>query len=562
MVRLEDGTELGELTSLPPDLPLGLHELVDDEELGVTLMVSPGRCHLPEGLRTWGVTMQVPTSRSSTSWGIGDLDDVGTVAGWLAGQGAGVLGLSPLHAATPVPPLAPSPYSPSSRRWRNPLLLRVDAIDGAHDHPEVAALGRAARALLGSDVVDRDRAWAVQREALELIWAGLSDRARDRVQSYRAGHGSSLELWITFCALAEVHGPDWSRWPNDLRHPDGEAVAAAASSLADRLAFHAWLQLLIDEQLARAAGHGVGLIQDLAIGVDGRGADAWMMQDLLALSVSVGAPPDDFAPQGQRWALPPFIPWRLRHEGYRPLAEILRAGMVPGGGLRVDHVMGLSRLFWIPDGAEPGEGAYVRFAGRELVELVAMESSRAGAIVVGEDLGTVEDHLRHELAEAGVLSTRLVWFEDEPPEAYPEQSLGMVTTHDLPTVAGLWTGADAAEQAAVGRPSPPEMTQRVRGRLARLAGLDEHYYGDECTLPVALDRVHRRLGAGSSMVVLATLEDVTGVVARPNIPGTTTERPNWSLALPIPVDELHGSPIVGQVIDPLREARSPISQGD
>jgi 4-alpha-glucanotransferase len=560
-VRLEDGTELGELGRLPGDLPLGIHEVLDDDDLGVTLLVSPGRCHLPEGLRAWGVAMQVPTTRSSTSWGIGDLGDVDAVAAWLARHGGRALGLSPLHAPTPVTPIPPSPYSPSSRRWRNPLLIDVDAVDGTGAHGELAELGTRARALLDAPLVDRDLAWTYRSAALELLWASRSDRERDEVAAYRRRHGRSLELWVTFCALAERHGPDWTVWPGELRHPDVEDVAIAAAASADRLAFHAWLQLLIDRQLERAADHGVRLVQDLAVGIDGHGADGWILQDLLALDVSVGAPPDDFAPDGQRWALPPFIPWRLRGAGYRPLAELLRAGMQPGRGLRVDHVMGLFRLFWIPDGAEPCDGTYVRFAGRELLEVVAMESARAEALVIGEDLGTVEDHARAQLADAGVLSTRLVWFEDEPPEAYPPQSLGMVTTHDLPTVAGLWTGEDEAEQEAVGRPSPPVETQRVRERLARLTGLDPELRSPD-DVPPALALVHRRLAAGSSAVVLATLEDATGSVPRPNIPGTTTERANWSVALPVKVDELDESPIVAAVIEPLQEARGQHPSGD
>jgi 4-alpha-glucanotransferase len=554
-LQLEDGTDGGVVGRLPGDLPLGIHELVsDDDDPGITLIVSPGRCHLPDDLRSWGLAMQVPTSRSTRSWGIGDLGDVDTVATWLARRGGTALGLSPLHAATPVAPLPTSPYSPSSRRWRNPLLLRIEAIPGADDHPEVARLAADGVALLADPLVDRDRAWAIRSAALELLWATRSDRQRDEVVAFVARHGKDLELWATFCALAERHGPDWTTWPEALRHPDRHAVAAAAEPLADRLAFHAWVQLLLEQQLELAAGRGVRLIQDLAIGVDPHGADAWALQDMLALGVSVGAPPDDFAPQGQTWGLPPFIPWRLRDAGYRPLAELIRAGMHGGGGLRVDHVMGLSRLFWVPEGGDPADGTYVRFAGRELLEVLALESARAGAIVVGEDLGTVEQQFRDDLASTGVLSTRLVLFEDAPPDQYPEQSLGMVTTHDLPTVAGLWTGEDEAELEAVGRPSPPDAVQEMRERLARLTDLDARAR-QAADIPRAIEDVHRRLGAGTSAVVLATLEDATATHPRPNIPGTTDQRANWSQALPVAVDELDESPMVCAVVEALRAGR-------
>jgi 4-alpha-glucanotransferase len=328
----------------------------------------------------------------------------------------------------------------------------------------------------------------------------------------------------------------------------------------DRVAFHAWLQLLLDDQLQAAsdAAPGVRLVQDLAIGAAPDGADAWLHQDLLALGVSIGAPPDAFEPDGQTWGLPPFVPWRLRAVGYRPLAELLRAAMAGGGGLRVDHVMGLSRLFWVPEGHAPTDGAYVRFAGRELLEVLALESARVGALVVGEDLGTVEEELRRDLASMGVLSTRVVWFEDDPPGRYPEQSEGVVTTHDLPTVAGVWTGADSAELAALGHPAPPEGTAAVRRRLDALVAL-------EPSAPVAevVAAAHRALSEGASQLVLGTLEDLCGVEHRPNVPGTTAQdRPaGWSTALPIPVDDLPAHPPASGAAEALATPRRPRPTG-
>ena len=301
-----------------------------------------------------------------------------------------------------------------------------------------------------------------------------------------------------------------------------------------------WLQLLLEEQLHAATEHGVRLVQDLAIGADPDGADAWLWQDLLADGISVGAPPDDFAPDGQRWGLPPFIPWRLRDAGYRPLAELLRSSLVAGGGLRVDHVMGLARLFWIPDGAPPADGAYVRFAGRELLEVLALESVRAQAIVVGEDLGTVEAGFREELVRTGILSTRLVWFEDDPPEAYPRQALGMVTTHDLPD-AGRRVDGRGRSGARGARPSD----------APRGGG------GGAPTARRARPRCRRAAGGGRGRGAPPAGSEPGGArpghprgrhrrARRPNVPGTTQERPNWSISLPVAVDDLPLTPPLGR----------------
>jgi 4-alpha-glucanotransferase len=537
-LRLEDGTDLGVVDRLPHDLPVGIHDLAPEDGGPVTaLLVSPGRCHLPEELRTWGVAVQVPCTRSLASWGIGDLADVRLLAEWIGGLGGGVLALSPLHAPTPVHPIASSPYYPSSRRWRSPLLIRVDEVDGGATS-EVAALGARARELLHRRVVDRDACWALQRAALERLWDARTDGQRAELDRWRLAQGDPLEGWARFCALAEQHGPSWRDWPEPLRHPSSPAVGAAASARAERVAFHAWLQQLVEDQLEAARAAGPRLVQDLAIGVDPGGADAWLWQDLLADGFSIGAPPDEFVPEGQSWGLPPWVPWRLRDLGYRPLADLLRASLVTGGGLRIDHVMGLSRLFWVPAGGDPADGAYVRFPGRDLLDLVALESARAEAVVVGEDLGTVEPGFREELAATGILSTRVVWFEREPPESWPEAALAMVTTHDLPTLAGMCSGTDA----------PVEM----RGNLEHLVGP----VADRSVEDVAV-AVHQHLARSPAALAVATMEDVLGVAERPNVPGTTdADRPNWSVALPVPIDDLDGHAGARRTLDALAAGRS------
>ena len=531
---LEDGTALEPVTSLPPDLPLGYHDLLPDDGGPTTrLVVTPARCHLPEGLRGWLWAAQLYAMRSRASWGIGDLGDLAQLVATAATRGAWGAIVNPLHAPLPLARQEPSPYYPSSRRWRSPLYLRVEDVPGAAGDADVATAAVAGRLLNDDRHIDRDAVWQLKRAALERIWRRVWEghESRHGFQQWRTAQGDALERYARFCALADLHGSGWNEWPDEHRHPDSADVSRFASERPSLVAFHAWLQWLLDQQLDAIAGGTV--VHDLAIGVDPNGADAWMHQDVLALDVAVGAPPDEFATGGQDWGLPPFVPWRLRACGYEPYIDLLRGVLRPGGGVRIDHVMGLFRLFWIPRCASPASGTYVRSPGRELLDLLALESARAEALVIGEDLGTVEPEVRAALGDAGVLSYRLAWFEQEPPESYPEQALAAVTTHDLPTVAGVWTGADGDELRALGRDADAAASDGLRTRLRDLAGAE-----DDADAAAVTVRLHARLARAPSMLVAATLEDAVGAVARPNVPGTTDERANWSFALPRPLEEL------------------------
>jgi 4-alpha-glucanotransferase len=554
-LRLEDGAMLGADRGLPPDLPLGYHEILPlDGGPARRLIVAPARCHLPEGLRAWGWAIQVYALRSRESWGIGDLADLRRLADWSAGAlGASAIVLNPLHAALPLIPQEPSPYFPSSRRYRNPLYLRVEDVPGAAEAGlAVERLAADGRALNAERRIDRDAVLRLKMAALADLWArtypGPAGLAR-----YRAQQGRGLEEFAIFCALAEHHGSGWRHWPAEHQHPASPAVARFATERAERVAYHAWLQWLLDEQLARA-GRTLRLVTDLAIGFDGEGADAWAWQDLLADGVTVGAPPDDFALDGQDWGLPPFVPHRLRAAGYAPFIETVRAGLRHAGGMRIDHVMGLFRLYWVPRGATARDGAYVRYPTDALLAILALESERAGALVIGEDLGTVEPGVRERLLAERILSTRVVWFESVPPADYPRLSLAAVTTHDLPTVRGLWTGSDLQEQAAVGIRSNVEGTEALRTQLRTLTGLADDAPSDAVALAV-----HRRLAEAPSVLIAATLDDALGVAERPNLPGTTAERrANWALTLPETLDQIESDPRVRAVGEALggRRARS------
>ena len=471
---LEDGAVLRADGRLPPDLPLGYHEVRPlDGRPARRLIVAPARCFLPEELRTWGWAIQLYALRSRSSWGIGDLADLRHFADWSAGSlGAGTVVLNPLHATLPIVPQEPSPYFPSSRRYRNPLYLRVEEAPGAVDAAlDVERLAAAGRALNAERRIDRDAVFRLKMTALGQLWTRRGPDAPVFAR-YRAREGAGLEAFATFCALAEHHGSGWRRWPVEHRHPAAPAVARFAAERAERVAFHGWVQWLLDEQLARA-GQALRLVTDLAIGFDGEGADAWAWQDVLARGVTVGAPPDAFAPDGQDWGLPPFVPHRLRAADYGPFVETVRAGLRHAGGMRVDHVMGLFRLFWVPVGATARSGAYVRYPTDDLLAILALESERARALVIGEDLGTVAPGVRERLFEERILSTRVLWFEPGPPAGYPPFSLAAVTTHDLPTVRGLWSGSDLREQESVGIASNAAGTAALRARVRELAGLSD-----------------------------------------------------------------------------------------
>jgi 4-alpha-glucanotransferase len=539
-LTLEDGSALGALSRVPDDVPFGYHELTFGEHRQV-LIVGPGRCHFPAGLRAWAWAVQLYATRSRASWGIGDLADLRALAEWSAELGAGYLTVNPLNAVAPTLPQQASPYFPSSRRFRNPLYLRVEEVPGASAVPDLDDLAASGRALNQRRLIDRDAVLRLKLGALERIWAAGRPRDDEGLQTYRAERGRPLRSWATFATIAEGLGPAWRSWPEELRRADGGAIERFARAHPERVAFHEWLQWLIDEQLALAASGGVGLVQDLPVGVDRDGFDAWAWQDLLALGVSVGAPPDIFNTTGQDWGLPPFVPHRLRAAGYRPLVDTLRAAMRHAGGLRVDHVMGLFRLWWIPDGNGAADGAYVRYHAEELLEVVALESWRAGVLVVGEDLGTVEPAVREALARYGLLSSRLLYFETGSPRAYPELAMAAVTTHDLPTIAGVWSGSDLDDQARSGVEPDHAGLAQLRERLGHATGLST----DADVREVIVD-AHAALAEAPSALVSATLDDALAVEERPNIPATL-ERPNWSLALPKPIEEIRDDAYVRRV---------------
>jgi 4-alpha-glucanotransferase len=548
-LHLEDGTRLTLPTAqpLPRDLPIGYHTLLQAPGRGTRaqthLLVTPGHCFLPENLKIWGWAAQLYATRSRASWGIGDLADLRTLAEWTRSLGGGALMVNPLCAAAPVHPIEASPYYPASRRFRNPLYLRIEELPGAAAQPAIAELASRARALNAERRIDREAIFDLKMSALERLWTGFE--GDPTFESYCQEQGAALREFAAYCALAERHGKDWRRWPEPYRRPSAEAVQRLCND-DPRVRFHTWVQWLLDVQLERAS-RGVRVFHDLPVGFDIAGADGWCWQDFLASEISIGCPPDGFNLDGQDWGLSPFIPTKVRGALYRPFIETIRAMLRHAGGLRIDHVMGLFRLFWIPRRLGNKGGTYVRYPVDELLAIVAIESQRAQAVIVGEDLGTVLPGTRELLAAQKMLSYRLLFFEDEAPERFLELALSGVTTHDLATIAGIWTGAAADHARSAGVTPNEEGLTYLKNKLAKLTGLPHD-------APVAdvVVAVHQALGRAPSRVLLATLDDALGVREQPNMPGTTSSWPNWSLALPKTLEEIQDDPLPRQIAAALR----------
>jgi 4-alpha-glucanotransferase len=522
IVELEDGSEKPVGAGRPTDLPYGYHHLVTGSRRRL-LIAAPRRCRQPER-RMWGVSAQLYAARSGTSWGIGDLRDLATLHAAAARHGASFVLVNPLHAAAPVDHQEDCPYSPVSRLFSSPLYISIPDVPGAAS-VDLADLEGDALAINAADRLDRDRTWRLKRTALERIYATRT--GWDDYVSWRSDQPPELRHFAVWCAISERFGPSTTTWPADLRRLDAAGVAAFAEEAAERVDFFAWTNWLLARQTERFAP---AVINDLAVGVHPGGADPWMLPGAYVAGMTVGAPPDALNTRGQNWGMAPPHPWAQRAAGYEPFVRLLRASMRGSAGIRIDHVLGLSRLWFVPEGADPAEGTYVRYPIDDLLAILALESHRAGVPVIGEDLGTVEDGLRGRLDEHGVLSCRVLLLAEQPPQRWSAGSLASATTHDLPTIAGLWTGTDLADQEAAGAAAPAE-TAYLRHRLAARTGVR----GPE-PRPV-VDAAHRLVGESPSVLAAVTLEDLLRVEHRPNIPATE-RTDNWRQPLPVPIEEL------------------------
>jgi 4-alpha-glucanotransferase len=549
-LTLEDGTTREGRGDTLPALPLGLHGLSVGSST-CTLISAPPRLPLPP--RCWGVMLPLHALRPAEVGGLGDYDDLAMVAGGLGLRGADFVGLNPIHAGFWGDPGAFSPYTPSHRR-------RLSTFHLPQGEPFENT----------GTLIDYAREIPLRRASLEGQYRIFLERGGSpKFDAFRGGEGESLERFCLHQALSDRHGPYWNTWPEALQDPTSSVVQSAKAELADSMAFHAWAQWRAGLELgqadedARDGGMAVGLYLDLAVGTHPHGAETWEDRDSFARGASLGAPPDAFSADGQSWGLAPFNPRTLIAEGFRPLAETLRCQMALSGAVRIDHILGFDRAFWVPDDGAPG--AYVQMPRDAMLAVVRMEAARAGAVVVGEDLGNVPRGLRRALEASGILGCRVMLFErarGEPPEfrdpvRYPARSIASFSTHDLPTWRGWRAGHEIDARLATGDIEQDFANAEHARRKVEVAAFDAMtaaYGAGEATSP---DRMHAALGASRSTMAMVQVENVLGIEAQPNLPGTVDSYPNWRQRLPVGADGLARTEAMVRTADVMNAARKP-----
>jgi len=592
-----DGLDAATLTL---SIPLGYHLLTffsDSGERQLRLIGVPDQCYLPQavarGKRSWGMALQLYTLRSARNWGIGDFTDLREFVAAAAGQGVDIVGLNPLHALYPANAFHISPYSPSHREYLNWLYLDVEAI------PELA-LCAPARELMATDSFSRSIVAARETGSVDYYAvAGLKRPILERLfQSFRVvaspdrqhafaefvqGGGADLQRHALFDAVQEhFFEPHrqvlpWQQWPLEYQDPASESSRKFACDHADRLSFFCWLQWLAETQLeaaqqeCRRVGMRIGLYRDLAVGADRGGSEIWRSPDLFCQALSVGAPPDAVAVQGQNWGLPPLHPDAIQRDGYRRFAAMLRANMRHCGALRIDHVMALFRLWWIPPGGCGTDGAYVHYPLADMAGIVALESQRQQCMVIGEDLGTVPEEIRHLMADNQMLSYRVLMFEQHPdrlkaPCEYPALALASISTHDMPTLPGFWQGDDITLRDRLELfDSPEQAQQQYEKRHADKQKLIEAliqaglYQGEFNETMELTDRIvlgsHVYLARSSAAIMMCQPEDWFGERRQVNLPGTSDEYANWQRKLAVPVEQMFDQAFVRELCQAVSAAR-------
>ncbi|WP_462329903.1 malto-oligosyltrehalose synthase [Thiohalocapsa halophila] len=625
--RLDGDQWLCRQLALTPPAHLGYHRFAlyadsagsDARPLAeTTVIVAPRRCWQPDRgpARGWGLVTQLPTLRSARNWGIGDFTDLTRLAALAAEAGAGMLALSPLHALFLTETERCDPYGPASRRWLSPLYIDVEAVPELTECEAVRAridgddFQAGLRALRGAPLIDYGGVARAKLDILERLYRHFRSEHlaadSERAQTFRAfmqAGGADLHRFALFQALAEYLASEapaapaadtpaaadsdpFAHWPADYRDPGSPAVQAFAREHAERVEFFAWLQWLARQQLDAAAarcealGMQHGLCLDLAVGAAPDGADRWSAPASYVSGVHVGAPPDDFSPKGQNWQVLAWHPQRLREAAYLPFADELRANMRAAGALRIDHVMGLMRLFLVPAGTDPAAATYVAYPFRDLLGVLALESVRNRCLIIGEDLGTVPEAVRAAIPDWGILSTRVFYFERDadggflPPEDYEPNALVTAGTHDLPPLAGFWAGVDLEHRRELDLfPSAADYTERLlartndRARLLLALARADLLPADGETDPVALPEltpehiaaVQRYLARTPSKLLLVQTADLLGEAEQVNLPGSSGRHPNWRRRQPLELEHWLAEPAVVGALEAVRGERGTAS---
>ncbi|MGA8712311.1 MAG: glycogen debranching protein GlgX [Roseiarcus sp.] len=583
---LPDGRTVAERSIALPDLPIGRHRLMIDG-VDCILTVAPPEAYGPKAAlrKRFGVAAQIYAMRRAGDQGVGDFSTLARAGEAAGSAGAAYLGVSPLHMLFPRDRERASPYYPSDRRFLDPIL--VDVLDsGLALDAELAALGPALAAASAAKFVDYPAVWAMKRAALGALQATFARiRAARRMDplvmefdAFVSAGGEALRRFAAFQAIAAgERGENWRTWPQPLRDGDASAIEMAITSDAEAFDFALFCQWLADRQLGRAAararanGLEIGFYRDLAVGAAPDGAEAWAHARELAQGVTIGAPPDPFSVQGQNWGLPAPNPLAGARLGWAPFVTVAAANMRHAGMLRIDHAMGFQRLFLIPDGAKPAEGAYLAYPLDDIIGHFALESQRAQCMVVGEDLGTVAEGFRDRLTRANIPGMRVLWFERNgaevfPPAEYPPLSVACVATHDLATLAGWWQGADIAERMSLGLLTLAKAAEAIaarldekRGLLAALlsAGLIHALPSEDAALDDATAAaVHAFVGGAGSILAHAQFDDLVGETMATNLPGTDRERSNWRLKVGPDVEEAFAGVRARAILAALAKGRS------
>lgn len=555
--RMVDGNLVGRATfKIPNWLPQGWHRIVarheDGSECSSTLIVVPQRlsCRLDDGHKRWGVAAQLYSTRSSGSWGMGDTQDLADLTAIVARDGANFLQVNPLHAPQPCFPQETSPYLPVSRRWASPLYIRPEAIDeyARMDGKERGVITRYAHASRSQeDIIDRDLSWKSKLKALRKIFEIPRSITRQaQFEHFCAEGGESLENFALWSALVFENGD--IELPAPYASINAPEVEQARQRLAGEIEFWQWCQWIVFDQLIRAQesahrlGMDMGIMSDLAVGVHSLGSEIWSMPEIFAPGMSVGAPPDMYSQQGQNWSQPPWSPRGLAKAGYAPLRDMLRSVLSYSGAVRIDHILGLFRLWWIPEGMEASAGAYVSYDHEAMVGIVLLEAQRAGAVVIGEDLGTVEPWVRGYLNDRGILGTSVLWFEKEGsgwplwPDHYRRSCLAAVTTHDLPPTLGYLEGVHTQLRNRLGLlvedlDQVLEADRVERERMVSRLKEGGFIHNEEPSEEELVMGFHAYLAASPALLLAVSLVDAVGEKAPQNLPGTSDQYPNWCIPL-------------------------------